>query len=43
MSCPDSLPAGEVYDGNNELRNQCCVYFRSGCCSAGENATLDLL
>ena len=43
ISCPNSLPPNEVYDGSNQLRRECCVYFRSGCCSANENRTLDLL
>ncbi len=43
MTCPTRLPASEVYDENNNLRNQCCIYFRGGCCSRDENDTLDLL
>jgi hypothetical protein len=42
-ACPNRLPEDEVYDGTDQLRDQCCVYFRSGCCSANENRTLDLL
>ena len=42
-ACPTSLPPNEVYDGNDQLRGHCCVYFRSGCCSESENRTLDLL
>ena len=44
--CPDRLPSGLVYDSAvtpAELRNQCCVYFRDGCCSESENSSLDLL
>ena len=41
--CPRSLPASEVYDGEDQLRNECCMYFRGGCCSSSENSTLDLL
>lgn len=42
-TCPTSLPPDEVYDSTDQLRNECCLYFRSGCCSANENRTLDLL
>ena len=42
-ACPTSLPPDEVDDGTDQLRNQCCLYFRSGCCSANENQTLDWL
>ena len=44
--CPDRLPSDLVYDSAvtpAELRNQCCVYFRDGCCSESENSFLDLL
>ena len=46
ITCPDSVPADQVYDTSvspAQLRNKCCVYFRSGCCSASENEFLDLL
>ena len=43
VSCPNSLSTTEVYDDNNELRIECCKYFRTGCCSNSENNTLDLL
>lgn len=41
--CPTSLNPDEWYDSDNLLRNQCCIYFRDGCCSENENQTLDLL
>ena len=46
ITCPNSVAAGDVYDisvNPAQLRNQCCVYFRDGCCSASENTFLDLL
>ena len=45
-TCPTDLPEELVYDSAvtpAELRNQCCLYFREGCCSQSENNFLDLL
>lgn len=41
--CPKGLPTAEVYDTDFQIRDQCCQYFRSGCCSQKENQVLDLL
>ncbi len=44
--CPNDVPPDLVYDTAvqpAELRNQCCLYFRDGCCSQSENNFLDLL
>ena len=43
--CPGELAVDEVYDRSipPQLRNQCCQYFQSGCCSQAENNTLVLL
>ncbi|XP_064403555.1 uncharacterized protein LOC135349033 [Halichondria panicea] len=53
LQCPSSLLSEDIYDttvkttGSTgetaQLRNQCCVYFRKGCCSQRENNFLDLL
>ena len=41
ITCPNSVAAEDVYDISvtpAQLRNQCCVNFQVGCCSASENS-----
>ena len=42
--CPSLLdPTDGGDNGFDSVKNQCCQYFRSGCCSPDENRTLLLL
>lgn len=42
--CPDfNGSPDEIFDSNNRPRNECCRYFRGGCCTAEENSTLEIL
>ena len=42
--CPDFAASRDViFDANMRPRNECCRYFRSGCCTIEENQTLEIL
>ena len=41
--CPDFTNPDEVFNSNRRPRNECCRYFRGGCCTTEENDTLEIL